>query len=134
MEIGEVWLDLPADFVDEALLLASQSAPEALRRQFLDERDAVSSIEIVDIREESFRRLDSTWAVRLGIGDALRDLLIENGPSNGGISGCVVRRVLADAEEGARLDAGVLYLALRVDTFLSRARLREIVSGSFGGD
>jgi hypothetical protein len=120
--------------VDEALILASQSAPEPLRKQFLDERDAVSSIEIVDIREESFRRLDSAWAVRLGIGDALRDLLIEKAPTNGGIQGCVVKRVLADAEEGARLDDDVLYLALRVDTFLSRARLREIVSGIFRSD
>lgn len=128
---GPGWFDLPADFVDEALMLASESAPESLRKQFLEEREAISTIENVDIQEDSFRRLDAAWAERLGIGDALRDLLKEKDATNGGIRECVVRRVLADVEEWARVEEGVLYLALRADSLLSPDRLREIVGRVF---
>jgi hypothetical protein len=131
IENGGVWLDLPADLVDEALILASQSAPDSLRKQYREERDAISSIEIVDIREESFRQLDAAWVERLRIGDPLRNLLVEKAAPNGGIQGCMVKRVRADVDEGASLDDDVLYLALRAETLLSLERLREIVSGVF---
>jgi hypothetical protein len=132
---GPFWFDFPHDLVDDALMEASRSAPETLRKQFLEERDAVSTIEIVDIREEHFRQLDARWAERLGIGEPLLGALRERGAKADRISGCVVQRVRAGAEEGAMLqpaeDGGrdVLCLAVRVDTVLSRDRLSNLLAG-----
>lgn len=130
-----LWVDLPHELVDEALMAAAQSAPEELRRQFLEERDAVNSIEIVDIREESFRRLDARWAERLRLASPLLEALTEPHGLPGRISGCIVERVRADADEKATLRPDVdgvrqiLRLTVRVDTVLSRDRLRDLLAG-----
>lgn len=135
IENGAFWIDLPHDLVDEALVTAAQSAPEELRRQFLEEREAVNSIEIVDIREESFRLLDARWAERLRLGGPLLEAVGERVGLSERISGCVVERVRADADEKATLRPDgdgvrqILRLTVKLDTVLSRSRLSDLLAG-----
>jgi hypothetical protein len=129
---GTIWFELAPSLVDEVLTAASRMAPEALRRQYLEERDAVATIEIVDIREESFRDLDAHWMERFGVADALRSVLDESHPLSARVAGCVLSRARHPVEERARLEARgeglpVLAVSLRAETLLSPSRLRDLL-------
>jgi hypothetical protein len=133
---GELSYDLAPDLVEEVLVSASKSAGKALRQEFLDEREAIGSIEIVDIREESFRDLDLHWAKRLRIADPLFEVVREVPALGERISRCAVERVGPSAAESAvlRRDEGdplsILSLSVKAETLFSRDRLRELVRGA----
>jgi hypothetical protein len=131
-----VWFDLATDLVDEALLAAARSAAPELRKRYHEEREAIGSIEIVDIREERFRQLDSQWAERFRIDASLSTVLNELEGLAQRISGCVLHRVRVDSDEGASLEANetdvlpVIYLRLKAESLFSLERLREIVQSA----
>lgn len=136
LQDGELLYELAPDLVEEALVSASKSAGKTLRQEFLDEREAIGSIEIVDIREESFRDLDVHWAKRLRIADPLFEVVREVPALGDRISRCAVQRVGPSAPESAVLRQGVgdplsiLSLTVKAETLLSRDRLRELVRGA----
>lgn len=129
---GPIWFDVAADLVDEALLVASRSAAPAVRQQYLADKEAIASIEIVDIREERFRQLDSQWAERFRLVEPLSGALEQLDGLSRGVSGCVLDRVRAAGEEGAALEpstegnGAVLYLRLKAESLLSGERLLEL--------
>lgn len=133
LQDGELLYEFAPDLVEEALVSASKSAGKALRQEFLDEREAIGSIEIVDIREESFRDLDVHWAKRLGIAAPLFEVVREVPALGGRISRCAVQRVGPSAAESAVLRQGegnplsILSLTVKAETLFSRDRLRDLV-------
>jgi hypothetical protein len=131
-ESGALWFELATNLVNETLTTASRAAPEFLRQQYLEERDAIASVEIVDIREEGFRDLDVRWMERFGVIEALRAALDESHPLAKSVSGCVLERARAPLEERARLEPSkeglpVLAVSLRGETLLSPDRLRDLL-------
>jgi hypothetical protein len=133
LQDGELLFELAPDLAEEVLVTASKSAGNALRQAFLEEREAIGSIEIVDIREESFRDLDVHWAKRLRIADPLFEVVRELPALGGRISRCAVHRVGPSASESAVLRSGegdprsILSLSVKAETLLSRDRLRALV-------
>ena len=61
LDRGPVPIDFERALVEEALVVASRSADAELQAAFQEEREAVHSIETVDIREEHLDALDSQW-------------------------------------------------------------------------
>jgi hypothetical protein len=136
LQDGELQYELAPDLVEEVLVSASKSAGKTLRQEFLNEREAIGSIEIVDIREESFRDLDVHWAKRLRIADPLFEVVRELPDLGGRISRCAVHRVGPSASETAVLRRGegdprsTLSLTVKAETLFSRDRLRQLVRGA----
>jgi hypothetical protein len=131
---GELPFDLAPDLVEEVLVSASKSAGKDLRQEFLEERETIGSIEIVDIREESFRDLDMHWIKRLRIAAPLFEVVREAQARGDRISRCAVQRVASTAEESAVLHPreGDLSLTVKAETLFSRERLRELVRAALG--
>lgn len=130
---GTLWFELDATLVNEALSAASRMASEDLRGQFHEEREAIASIEIVDIREQSFRDLDAHWMARFGVIDALRSVVEEN-PLSRRVAGLLLERSPAPLQERAWLEPSreglplpSLVVSLRAETLLSRDRLRDLL-------
>ncbi|MGH9321543.1 MAG: hypothetical protein ACRD21_10940 [Vicinamibacteria bacterium] len=130
---GSIWVDLAPEIVDEALFAAARSAEPSLRQEFLDDREAIGSIEIVDIREQGYRDLDARWAKRFRLSEPLIEALDDCGALSDGFSGCIIEKARVGTGEAAELrldgDGGsrVLHITVKPETLLSRMRLRELV-------
>lgn len=132
LQSGSFWFEVAPSLVDEALTAASRAAPESLRRQYLEEREAIATIEIVDIREEGFRDLDARWMKRFGVIEALRSVLDEKHPLAESVTGCRFERARGGVEEEVRLESRegslpVLAVSLRAETLVSPDRLRHLL-------
>lgn len=132
---GPFWIEIPADLLERVLAAAAREAPPELRREYEQDRDAVESIETVDIREASVRNLDAHWVERFGALDPLRTALIEERKLGETVSGCVLFYTRYPGKEGMLLEpeglpaGGVLSLRLSPETLLSLPRLRQLLSG-----
>lgn len=135
---GPFWIDIQSDLLARTLELAAGEAPEELHDEYEREREAVASIETVDIREASFRELDARWVERFGVLDRLRRVLIEERGLGETVSGLVVLPPLRPEGEGMLLEpeglqtSGVLTLRLAPETLLSLPRLRKLLSDGIG--
>lgn len=129
IQSGLVWLDLAAELVDEMLLEASRSASAAERDQFVKDREALASIETIDIREDAFRSFDAEWVDRFGVLEPLRSLLSSEKQQS-----WVLRRAKTNAEERVRVsrDDGehLVYLDVQPKTMLSRDGLERLLTGA----
>jgi hypothetical protein len=94
-----------SQLVEESVLQAAEGARPAETEKFRRERDAIYEIEITDVRESSFRELDSRWFVRFGVADALVASLREHSSLANRISGVYVLPAWSARDEGADLHA-----------------------------
>jgi hypothetical protein len=129
---GPLWFELDANLVSETLKAAASMASDDLRRQYLEEREAIASIEIVDIREQSFRELDAHWMDRFGVLDRLRSLVEENLPLSKRVEGFVLERTRNSNEERAWLEPSrggepMLVVSLTAETLLFSDRLQDLL-------
>ena len=128
IESGSLWLDLAPELAEEVLTLAAGSASEQERRAYLEEREAISGIETVDIREDAFLSFDARWIDRFGILEAILTSISEEMP----IAGCSLHRVRTREEERSYIDIvrgqRVLMIYAMVPTLLSRPALRTLLS------
>ncbi|HXV65160.1 MAG TPA: hypothetical protein VEK15_30985 [Vicinamibacteria bacterium] len=127
IESGSIWLDLAPELAEEVLRLAADSASEQERRAYVEEREAISGIEIVDIREDAFRSFDARWIDRFGILETIRTSISEEMP----VAGCSLQRVRTQEEERSFIDSvrgqRVLMIHAMVPTLLSRPALRTLL-------
>jgi hypothetical protein len=129
---GALWFELDASLVNEALSAASRMASDELRSEYREEREAIASIEIVDIREQSFRDLDAHWIDRFGVIDALRSLVDEEHPLSKRVSGFLLEGTRDPLNERAWVEPGrdglpLLVVSLKAETLLSLHRLRDLL-------
>jgi len=131
---GPFWIDVAPDLLVRTLDRASREAGDSLREEYVQEREAVSGIETVDIREASERELDARWVERLELLNPLRRALIEVPALRDAVAGCVLYAARQASEEGMLLEpdghpaSGVLTLRLAPETLLSLAALRRLLS------
>ena len=131
---GPFWVEIEPDLLEPALERASLAADESLRTEYRQEREAVSGIETVDIREACFQDLDARWAERFGLLDALRRALIEEPALGAAVEGCVLYAARPDEEQGMLLEpdgeptSGVLTIRVAPQTLLSLQELRRLLS------
>ncbi|HSF14991.1 MAG TPA: hypothetical protein VLK65_05520 [Vicinamibacteria bacterium] len=129
IESGSIWLDFAPELAEEILRLAADSASEQERRAYVEEREAISGIEIVDIREDAFRSFDARWIDRFGILERIRTSILDEIP----ISGCSLHRVRTREEERSHIASvrgqRVLRIYAMVPTLLSRPALRTLLRG-----
>lgn len=130
---GPFWIELSPRLMEALLEQAAVEAPEKLRAEYLEERDAVSTIETVEIREGSFRELDARWLERFGALDALRRAVIEDRALGEAVSGCVLLWSREPGAQGMVVEedgeaSGVLRLRVSPSTLLSVEALRKLLS------
>ena len=123
----------------DADAIASKSAGADLRAEFLEEKEAVQSIETVDIREKRLDALDSHWMDRLEVAAVLEDVLLRHPDVENIIARCLLKLARAKEDERAYLYAGdaplpgsrtgkpTLVVQLTADTLLARERLEPLV-------
>ena len=142
LERGPVPIDFARELVEEALVMASRSADPELRAAFLEEREAVHSIETVDIREQHLDALDSQWLDKLHVAEALESVLARHPGLEDVVSQCFLRlaRVKEDekaylyTDEGPRPGTNAtattakpsLVIQLTVDTLLAMDKLEPL--------
>ena len=141
LERGPVPIDFARELVEEALMVASSSADAELQAAFLEEREAVHSIETVDIREKHLDALDSQWMDKLRVAEALERVLARHPGLEDVVSECFLRLVRAKEDEKAYLytDDGprpgidatatkpALVIQLTVDTLLAMDKLEPLL-------
>ncbi len=140
LERGPVPIDFARELVEEALVVASRSADAELRAAFLEEREAVHSIETVDIREKHLDALDSQWMDKLHVAEALESVLARHPGLEDVVSQCFLRLARVKEDEKAYLytDEGprpgtnatatkpALVIQLTVDTLLAMDKLEPL--------
>jgi hypothetical protein len=129
---GPFWIELSPRLMEALLEQAAVEAPERLRAEYLEERDAVSTIETVEIREASFRELDARWLERFGALHALRRAVIEDRALGEAVSGCVLLWSHEPGAQGMVVEedgeaSGVLRLRVSPSTLLSVEALRRLL-------
>ncbi|GMR23970.1 MAG: hypothetical protein BMS9Abin37_2452 [Acidobacteriota bacterium] len=143
LERGPVPIDFARELVEEALVVASRGADAELRAAFLEEREAVHSIETVDIREKHLDALDSQWMDRLRVAEALESVLARHQGLEDVVSRCFLKLARAKEDEKAYLysdnasppgiDATgtatkpALVIQLTVDTLLASDKLEPLL-------
>ncbi len=143
LERGPVPIDLARELVEEALMVASRRADAELQTAFLEEREAVYSIETIDIREKHLDALDSQWMDKLRVAEALERVLARHPGLEDVVSRCFLRLARAKDDEKAYLytDDGprpgtdatatatkpALVIQLTVDTLLATDKLEPLL-------
>jgi len=140
LERGPVPIDFARELVEEALVVASRSADAELRAAFLEEREAVHSIETVDIREKHLDALDSQWMDKLHVAEALESVLARHPGLEDVVSQCFLRLARVKEDEKAYLYTDesprpgtnatatkpALVIQLTVDTLLAMDKLEPL--------
>lgn len=103
LDRGPIPVDFARELVEEALEVASRKADAELLAAFREERDAVESIETVDIREKRLDALDDQWMERLHVADPLERVLASHPGVEDVVSGCFLKLARAKEEERAYL-------------------------------
>jgi len=139
LERGPVPIDFARELVEEALAVASRSADTDLQAAFLEEREAVHSIETVDIREKHLDALDSQWMEKLRVAEALESVLARHPGLENVVSRCFLKLARAKEDEKAYLytqeapppDTDVkkpaLVIQLTADTLLAKDKLEPLL-------
>lgn len=103
LERGPVPIDFARELVEEALMIASRSADAELQAAFVAEREAVHSIETIDIREKHLDTLDSQWMEKLRVAEALESVLARHPGLEDLVSRCFLTLARAKEDEKAYL-------------------------------
>ena len=103
LERGPVAIDFARELVEEALVVASRRADAELQAAFLEEREAVHSIETIDIREKHLDALDSRWMDRLRVAEALERVLARHPGLEDVVSRCFLKLARGKEDEKAFL-------------------------------
>ena len=135
LERGPVPIDFARELVEEALTVASRNADAELQAAFLEEKEAIQSIETIDIREKRYDALDSQWMDRLHVAEALESVLARHPGLEDVVSRCLLRLARAGEEEKAYLytdDAPnaakpALVIQLTADTLLAMDKLEPLL-------
>ena len=139
LDRGPVPIDFARELVAEALEIASKNAEGDVHAQFVEEKEAVQSIETVDIREKRLDALDIHWIERLEVAAALESVLGRHPGVEDVISECFLRLARAKEDERAYLHTASvsspdepvskpsLVVQLTADTLLARERLEPLV-------
>ena len=139
LDRGPVPIDFARELVAEALEVASKSADAELQAAFVEEKEAVQSIEIVDIREKRLDALDSHWIDRFRVSAPLESVLGRQPGVADLISRCFLELARGKANERAFLlssDARAadgalgkpsLVVQLTAATLLEREELEPLV-------
>lgn len=139
LQRGPVPIDLARELVDEALTVAAARASSKLRAAFRNEREAIQSIETVDIREKRLDALDSRWVQRLDVAESLEIVLARHPGVEDLVSACFLRFARAKEDEKAFLfdgDGAVpggghpkpsLVVDLTAETMLDREQLAPLI-------
>lgn len=132
LERGPVPIDFARELVEEALAVASRNADAELQAAFLEERDAVDSIETVDIREKHLDALDTQWMEKLHVADALESVLARHPGLEDVVSSCFVKLARAKEDEKAYLysqdvEKPALVIQLTADTLLAFEKLEPLL-------
>ncbi len=139
LERGPVPIDFARELVEEALVVASRRADAELQAAFLEEREAVHSIETVDIREKRLDALDSQWMDKLHVAEALESVFARHPGLEDVVSRCFLRLARNKDDENAYLytDDGprpgidttkpAFVIQLTVDTLLAMNKLEPLL-------
>ncbi len=143
LERGPVPIDLARELVEAPLVVASRNADPELQAVFLEEREAVQTIETIDIREKNLDALDSQWMDRLRVSEALESVLARCAGLEDMVSGCFLQLARVKDDETAYLhtddagDAGVggidtkkpaLVVHVTADTLLALDKLESLLT------
>ncbi len=119
--------------------MASRSADAELRAAFLEEREAVYTIETVDIREKRLDALDSQWMDKLRVAEAFESVLARHPGLDDFVSRCFLKLARRKEDEKAFLytdDASLsgtdaakpaLVIQLTADTLLALDKLETLL-------
>lgn len=77
LDRGPVPVDFARELVEEALAIASRNADAELQAAFLEEREAVDSIETIDIRERHLDALESVLARHPGLDNVVSSCFVK---------------------------------------------------------
>lgn len=132
LDRGPVPIDFERELVEEALVVASRSADAELQAAFLEEREAVHSIETVDIREKHLDALDSQWMEKLHVAEALESVLARHPGLEDVVSRCFLKLARAKEDEKAYLhtedrEKPALVIQLTADTLLAMDKLEPLL-------
>lgn len=139
LERGPVPIYLARELVEEVLHVASHDAKAEVRSQFRDEKDAIDTIETVDIRETRVDAFDRRWMNHFGVIDNLERVLVGHPGIEGLVSACSLSLARTDNDEKAFLyqpdeavsgDDGaepVLVVRITAETLLEREKLASLV-------
>lgn len=103
LDRGPIPVDFARELVEEALDVASRQADAELQALFREERDAIASIETVDIREKRLDALDDHWMERLQVAAPLESVLARHPGVEDVVSHCFLRLARAKEDEKAFL-------------------------------
>jgi len=103
LDRGPIPVDFARELVEEVLNVASRQADAALQAAFREERDAIESIETVDIREKQLDALDDHWMERLDVARPLESVLARHPGVEDIVSHCILKLARAKEDEKAFL-------------------------------
>lgn len=138
-ERGPVPIDLTLELAEEVLDVASRIASSELRAQFRDEKEAIHTVETVDIRETRLDAFDRRWMNHFGVIDNLESVLVGQPQVEDLVSTFSLRLARTQNDEKAFLYQhdetvpsndgykSVLVVQITAETLLDREKLASLV-------